>query len=193
SDLAPVADPAESWINVPDDEVWIMPDLVPIRMGESGTDGDFNDGIGTVYGAMVTQADGSEIGAQYVGSLLTSFERVTDQAFKMSTIWTGALPAVQRSPSLDTPGSGIWRIRRSLDLPIIRGKAKFTFTDRVTHSAQNGPATAPAHTISAGWWIQRPEQAQYTADYAGARLTVAQPVLSSVALIPVPGLQLGGR
>src|SRR5699024_3846895 len=81
--------------------------------------------------------------------------------------------------------------RRGLDLPILRGKAKVTVAERVAYSAQSGAATAPEHVIDGGCWIQRPEQAQYTADYAGSRLTVPQPVLSSVALIPVPGLQLG--
>src|SRR5699024_10531202 len=34
-------------------------------------------------------------------------------------------------------------------------------------------------------------QAKYVADYYGARVTIPQPVLSSIALVPVPGLQLG--
>src|SRR5699024_5038832 len=72
-----------------------------------------------------------------------------------------------------------------------RGRAKYVFDDRETYSAQSGPLSAPEHVIDAGWWIQDEAQAQYTADYAGARLTAPQPVLSSVALIPIPGLQLG--
>ena len=60
-----------------------------------------------------------------------------------------------------------------------------------THSAQSGPPNAPELSIDAGWLIQFEDQAQFVADYYGARVTVPQPVLSSIALTPVPGLQLG--
>ena len=78
-----------------------------------------------------------------------------------------------------------------MELPIIRGKAKFTFTDRLTYSVQRGSASAPEMGVDVDWLIQFPEQAQFTADYYGSRVTVPQPVLSSIALVPVPGLQLG--
>lgn len=187
---ATVADPTESWINVPDDEVWIMPDLAPRRVGDGSSD-DFNYGLGSWLGGVTSDATtGPDEWAQLSGSLQLTVQRVTDAAFKTSLIWTGARQAIQRTPGAESTTS-LWKRRREFDLPIIRGKAKFTFADRVTYSTQSGPVTAPEHVIDAGFWIQRPEQAQWTADYAGARLTVPQPVLSSVALIPVPGLQLG--
>lgn len=180
--------PSEQWINVPNDEVWIMPDLTLNRVGDT-YDG-FNDGLHSWYGAIVDRGDGQDTWAQNHGSFLVTAEKVTDTAFKVSTIWTGDRTATQQTLT-EYVGVEMWRRWLDYNLPIIRGKAKFMFTDRVTYSAQSGPATAPEHTISAGWWIQSEEQAQYTADYAAQRLTVAQPVLSSVALIPVPGLQLG--
>ena len=182
-------DVLEDWLTVPDDEVWIMPDLVLGRVGDSFRD--YNYGIGSWYGGVVAgTGDDADSWAQMHGSLLMTVERVTDRAFKTWVQWTGSVPAVQRTPS-ERLASSLWLSRRNLDLPIIRGKAKFTFTDRITYSVQSGEPTAPEHEIDAGWWIQDAGQAKYTADYAGARLTVPQPVLSSIALIPIPGLQLG--
>lgn len=181
----------EEWLNTPDDEVWIMPDLALKRVGTVEGDG-FNYGNGSFYGGVIAGAGEATDKWAYPprGSLLMTIERVTDRAFKMSTSWSGAEPAVLRTIS-EGIESALWRVRRNVDLPIIRGKAKFMFTDRVAYSIQQGPGTAPEHKISAGWWIQDAGQAQYTADYYGARTTIPQPVLSSVALVPVPGLQIG--
>ena len=182
-------DVLEDWLTVPDEEVWIMPDLTLGRVGDNFAD--YNNGLGSWYGGIVTgTGDNADSWAQLHGSLLMTIERVTDRAFKTWVQWTGSVPAVQRTPS-ERLASSLWLSRRNLDLPIIRGKAKVTFTDRITYSVQSGEPTAPEHEIDAGWWIQDEAQAKYTADYAGARLTVPQPVLSSIALIPIPGLQLG--
>lgn len=185
---APASNPIEEWVSVPDDEVWIAPDLVLSRVGDIYTD--FNQGIFSWYGGIVDRDDGEESWAQNYGSLIVSIERVTDSTFKMFTHWTGDRTMTQRTFS-EYRGTGLWSRRMNFDLPIIRGRAKYTLDDRETYSAQSGPMSAPEHTIDAGWWIQDEAQAQYTADYAGARLTIPQPVLSSVALIPIPGLQLG--
>lgn len=182
-------DVLEDWLTVDNDEVWIMPDLTLSRVGDNFRD--YNYGIGSWYGGIVTgTGDDTDSWAQSHGSLLMTVERVTDRAFKTWVQWTGSVPAVQRTPS-ERLSSSLFLSRRNLDLPIIRGKAKVTFTDRITYSVQSGEPSAPEHEIDAGWWVQSEAQAQYTADYAGARLTVPQPVLSSIALIPIPGLQLG--
>ena len=181
--------PLEDWITVPDDEVWIMPDLSPGRVGDSY--GDFNYGWGSWYGGVIAgSGDDTDKWAQLEGSLLMTVERVNDRSFKTWVQWTGVKPVAQRTPS-EKVASALWSVRRNMDLPIIRGKKKYTFGDRVFEAAQKGPDTAPDHAIDAGWWIQNEAQAQFTADYAAARVTVPQPVLSSVALIPFPGLQLG--
>lgn len=184
-------DGIEEWINTPDDEVWIMPDLSFARLGVEGFD-EFNRGHGSASGAVVTgtSSDADKWADQVSGTILTSMEKVTDRAFKMTTSWSGTVPIVMRTPPEETT-SALWRVRRNIDLPVFRGKGKYTFTDRDTASTQTGPSSAPEHTVDAGWWIQSLAQAQYTANYYGARATVPQPVLSSVALIPVPGLQLG--
>lgn len=187
-DTTGAENPVEDWIKVPEDEVWLMPDLSLSRVG-SVTGDDFNYGWGSWYGAVVQNA-GNESWAHLHGSFLVSIERVNDNAFKYVTTWTGAAQAVQRTPQ-GAESASMWGIRRNFDLPILRGKKKYRVADRSYTAAQTGPATAPDHVIDAGWWVQNEAQAKIAADYAAARLTVPQPVLSSVALIPVPGLQLG--
>ena len=186
------SEPDEFWINVPDDEVWIMPDTAIRRAPGSGSLTDFNYGWGSWYGARGDRGDGQDTWAQLMGngSFLMSMERVTDRAFKMSLTWTGTLPVTQRAVGAEAGGS-LWSARYEMDLPIIRGKGRYQFTDRLTYSSQTAASTAPEYGVDAGWLIQYPDQAAYTANYYGARVTVPQPVLSSVALVPVPGLQLG--
>lgn len=185
-------DVIEDWLTVPDEEVWVMPDLVMRRVGDDYTN--FNYGIGSWYGGIAARdSEPNRDGwAQLYGSLLMTIERVTDRAFKTWVQWTGSRQATQRTLDADgASGTGLWRRRYSFDLPIIRGKLKFTALDELTYSAQTGPSTAPEYEVDAGWWIQDAAQAQYTADYYGARVTIPQPVLSSIALVPIPGLQLG--
>src|SRR5699024_684636 len=185
---APASSPYEEWINVPDDEVWIAPDLSLLLLDDSYAD--FNGGLFSWYCAIVDRGDGQDTWAQNHGSFLVNIERVTDSAFKLSTVWTGDRTATQQTLT-EYVGVNLWARWLDYNLPIIRGRAKYTFADRETRAAQTGPQSAPEHVIDAGMWIQVPEQAAYTASYAAERLTVPQPVLSSVALIPVPGLQLG--
>lgn len=180
--------PYEEWIDVPDDEVWISPDLTPSRVGDSYEG--FNYGLFSWYGAIVDRGDGQDTWAQNHGSFLVSIERVTDLAFKLSATWLGDRTATQQTLT-EYVGVNLWARWLDYNLPIIRGRAKYTLADRETRASQTGPPNAPEHVIDAGFWIQVPEQAAYTASYAATRLTVPQPVLSSVALIPFPGLQLG--
>ena len=183
---------SEDWINVPADEEWLMVDTGISRAPGSGSLTDFNYGWGSWYGARGDRGDGVDTWAQLMGSgsLLMTVERVNDRAFKTWLQWTGSVPVMQKTISMDGGGS-LWRARRDVDLPILRGKQKFSFTDQITYSAQSGPSAASEHEVDAGWLIQFPEQAQYIADYYGARVTIPQPVLSSIGLVPVPGLQLG--
>lgn len=179
---------SESWVNVPDDEVWLVPDLNLRPPSTDPDDTDFNYGVGSWYGGVIEDTD---TWAHNVGTLSGSITQVTPGSFKLALSWKGTGRVVMRTISKDVTGSSLWMRRRDFDLPILRGRSKVTFADRTTAGTATGPAGAPEHSIDAGWWIQYETQAQYTADYAAARLTVPQPVLSAVDLIPVPGLQLG--
>ncbi|MGP9682076.1 hypothetical protein [Brachybacterium sp. AOP3-A1-3] len=184
------SDPAtEEWINVPDDEVWLLPDLFFERVGSAGSN-NFNLGIGSWYGG-VNPGQGASADTWATPEIAAnlSIERV-GRNFKLVTSWSGSQPMVASTLG-DDAASWLWMRRRNFDLPILRGKGKFTFGDQITNSDQKGPSAAPEHEIDAGWWIQRESQARYTADYVAARITVPQPVFSSISIVPVPGLQLG--
>lgn len=182
----------EEWVKTPDDEIWIMTDTNLRRAPGAGSPMDYNYGWGSWYGGRTDRGDGVDTWVQLAGSgsFLMSLTRVNDRAFKMTTTWTGNQPVVQKAITSATGGS-VWMARRDTELPIIRGKARFQMLDRLTYSAQRGPSTAPEFGIDVGWLIQDQAQAQYTADYYGARVTIPQPVLSSIGLVPIPGLQLG--
>lgn len=182
----PDDEPTESWINVPTDEVWIMPDLSLHRVGTADPGETFNYGIGSHYGGVYNQ----EAGDEWALSLNVVIERVNDTAFKLYTSADAGAGDRIIQRTADGPG-GLWSWRRGVDLPVIRGRMKYMLSDRATYSTQSGPSSAPEHEIDAGWWIQNAEQARYTADYAGARVTIPQPILSSIAIIPTPGLQIG--
>lgn len=182
----------EDWINVPNDEVWVMPDTSMERAPGTGTNIDFNYGWGSWYGGRMNRGDGIDTWVQLAGegSFLMALEQVTPRAFKITTQWTGSQPVIQKSISYETGGS-VWRARRDTDLPIIRGKGKYKFTELLTYSTQTGDPTAPEFTVDADWLIQYPDQAAYTANYYGQRVTIPQPILSSITLAAVPGLQIG--
>jgi len=169
-----------------------MPDTSLVRAPGDGTVTRYNYGWGSFYGARTDRGDGVDTWVQLAGqgAFIQTLERVNDRTFKLATRWSGDVPVVQKAITSATGGS-VWMARRDTDLPIIRGKQKFTFVDQITYSAQSGPSTASEHEVDAGWLIQFPEQAQFIADYYGARVTVPQPILSAIGLVPVPGLQLG--
>lgn len=179
-------EPVEDWITTPADEIWIMPDLSFSVVGTSSA-ALFNRGIDSWFGAVV---DDTETWAHNLGDFTFAVEKVTGAAYKYRMSWVGSGQAICKTQS-ERATSDLWIRHRNVNLPILRGKAKATLVDMTSRSAQVGPASAAEHRINAGWWIQSEEQAQYTADYAGARVTVPAPVLSSIEMIPVPGLQLG--
>lgn len=187
-------EPKEAWIDVPENEVWIMPDTSILRVGTADV-ADFNNNIGSWYGAIIpgkTETENDRWAYPEDGSFLVTLEQVgiTATAFKTTTQWTGSTAVVQQTLGLGTP-STLWKIRRGMDLPIIRGRGKVTTAKRLTYGVHLGPETAPEESIDTKWWLQFPDQAQYLADYVSARVTIPQPVLSSIDVAPMPGLEIG--
>ncbi len=190
STLQPGTSGQEQLISVPSEEVWLMPNLPLVRIGD-GSLADFNAGRGSFYGA-VSSSSGTtpDQWAQTAGTLSVTATRISNRAYKIASSWSGSKEAVQRTLDEETT-STLWKRRRDFDLPILRGKSKITLADQAYTSTVKGPSTAPELVIDGSRWIQSAAQAQITADYYAARVTVPQPVLSAVNLIPVPGLQLG--
>lgn len=191
STLSP-GDDLENFINVPDDEVWLMPDLDFGRVGEAYSD--YNEGIGSWYGAVADRGDRVDTWAQLKGSLAMTIERITDATFKTVTTWVGDVVATQKTLDAEgAEGTNLWRRRFDSDLPILRGKMRFVLVDETATSSQTGPPMAPEYTADCGWWIQYADEAQWLADKYASRVTVAAPEMSSVGIKPFPGLQLGDK
>lgn len=193
STLSP-GDGFEDFINVPNDEVWLMPDLSFTRIGDSiaGRD-NFNSGIGSAYGAVIPgQGDDPDQWAQKQAAFTMAIERITDDTFKYSFNWAGTVPVVLRTAGKDTT-SGLFGMRRGVDLPILRGKMRYVAIDETATAAESGPPMAPEFTVDCGWWIQYADEAQWLADKYASRVTVPSPELGAVGIKPVPGLQLGDK
>lgn len=184
----------EGFINTPDDEVWLQPDLKFTRVGDFGgpggaTIGDFNRGLRSWWGGVVRDTEGwAYVGGN--GFLSFSIQQINGVAFKYALERSGATDAELRTPSA-AASTAVSRGKRSYDLPILRGKMKYTLLDAEYTAAQTGPPTAPEHVIEGGWWVQEEAQAKRIADYAAARVCVSHPELSAVSLVMIPGVQLG--
>lgn len=179
----------QEFVEMPDNEVWVQPNLNFQRIGDQGPlIADFNKGRGSWWGGVLQDVD---TWAQEQASLAFAMSQVNGKTFKYTLNWAGSSSAEMKTVSIKNVTSGVGENKRSYDLPILRGKGKFTLADAEYTAAKTGPASAQEHVIDAGWWIQEVEQAQAVADYAAARLTVPQPVLSSVDVILAPGIQLG--
>ena len=178
---------AEEIIQPPTDEVWLMPDLTLGKLNFEGSG--YNLGVGSWFGGVWEQTD------SWAEALTVTAEKIAGDTLKVTTSTStgGTVGSIlQRTPS---PGatSWVWAGRRNDDLPVVRGKMKYTLIDATTPSTQSGPPMAPEFTVDCGWWIQYADEAQWLADKYASRVTVPSPELGAVGIKPVPGLQLGDK
>ena len=177
----------EEIIQPPTDEVWLMPDLSLDKLNFGG-DG-YNLGVGSWFGGVWEATD------SWAEALTVTAEKIAGDTLKVTTSTStgGTVGSIlQRTPS---PGatSWVWAGRRNDDLPVVRGKMKYTLLDEATPSSQSGPPMAPELAVDTGWWIQYADEAQWLADKYGSRVTIPSPELGEVGIKPFPGLQLGDK
>ena len=179
----------EEIITPPTDEVWLLPDLEPDEIGVTGSLMDYNLSLGSWFGGIwddtTTWAAGSHVTIVNIGP----------GAWKLTTtMWSsgGLRTLVQKSVPTGV-ASTVWQGRRGENLPVLRGKMKYTLLDATAESAQSGPPMAPEFTVDCGWWIQYADEAQWLADKYASRVTVPSPELGEVGIVPAPGLQLGDK
>ena len=179
----------EEIVAAPNDEVWLLPDLAPNELGISGDMMDYNLAIGSWFGGVwddtTTWSSGAHVTMSPAGP--GAFKLVTTTA-------SGGTPRTMLQKSVPSGvSSSIWQGRRNENMPILRGKMKFTLLDAASTSTQVGPALAPEFAVNTGWWVQYADEAQWLADKYGSRVTVPSPELGEVAIKPFPGLQLGDK
>lgn len=180
---------SEEIVASPNDEVWLVPDLSPNEIGFQGSMDDYNLSIGSWFGGVYDNTGTWSSGAH------VSMTSIGPGAFKIRTTTGpyGTPRTMVQKTAPESANSAIWLGRRGENLPILRGKLKFTLVDAGAVSAQSGPPFAPEFTVNAGWWIQYEDEAQWLADKYGSRVTVASPEMDAVTIKPFPGLQLGDR
>lgn len=170
-------------------EVWLMPDLAPNELNVSGSFDDYNMGIGSWFGGVYDSTDSWSVGSH------VTVAPVGPDAFKVTTITssTGTPRAMIQKTPPPSATTAIWPGRRNENLPILRGKLKYTLVDESATSTLTGPPMAPEFTVDCGWWIQYADEAQWLADKYASRITVPSPELGEVGIVPAPGLQLGDK
>ena len=164
-----------------------MPDLTLGKLNFEGSG--YNLGVGSWFGGVWEETD------SWAEALTVTAEKIAGDTLKVTTSTStgGTVGSIlQRTPS---PGatSWVWAGRRNDDLPVVRGKMKYTLIDATTPSTQSGPPMAPEFTVDCGWWIQYADEAQWLADKYASRVTVPSPELGAVGIKPAPGLQLGDK
>lgn len=186
-------DTDETFVNVPDDEIWLGVDYENPTRYSTVTPNYYaiNRGIRTVIGGIAVGTDGAE---RLTGSIAPGVRRVTDNSFAFS-VQVNALGSDEQAalqfPRESSTDPALWARWRGKPLSILRGKKKLVFQDGRAVAALTGPSTVPDFVHNAGWWIQTPEYAQDIANYAAKILTVDQPLIDGIEIMPVFNLQAG--
>lgn len=193
-DTLEAGDTSETFVNVPNDEVWLGVDLAPVRYSANTSNyWAINRGIKSVYGGIAVGDGGNE---RQTNSVIPSLRRATDETFVFDHTVTNLLSGEQAGlelPDEYATDTALWQRRRGENLPILRGKKRIVFIDDVSTSSIAGDSAAPDYTHEPGWWIQSAAYAGQTADYAAEALTQPRPTLDGINIMPVLALQAGDR
>lgn len=183
------AEEAEEIVASPGDEVWLVPDLAPKEIGFEGDIQDYNLSIGSWFGGVYDNTGTWSSGAN------VTMTPAGPGAYKIRTTTgsIGELRTMLQKTAPDSSSTALWMGRRNENLPILRGKIRFTLVDAEAVSTQTGPALSPEYTVRAGWWIQHADEAQWLANKYGERVTIPSPELGEIRIKPAPGLQLGDK
>ncbi|MGP9490046.1 hypothetical protein ACT3R5_15950 [Glutamicibacter sp. AOP5-A2-7] len=181
------------FVNVPDDEIWLGVDYQNPTRYSADTPNYYviNRGIRTVIGGIAIDNNGDE---RTTNSVQPGVRRVTDNAYAFSV--QIALLGADEQAALQFPqeyltDTALWSRWRGKNLPILRGKKKLAFQDDRAIASLSGPAMVQDFVHDVGWWIQNQSYAQSTADYAAAIVTVDQPLIDGIEIMPVFNLQVG--
>lgn len=193
-DTGGAGDVTQDIITPDDGTAWIQPDLNFTQMSPAADMTEYNEGIGSFEGAVLTPTAGDTTAEQWSSQddSTTTIEQISNQTWNVTTTVNRVLAGYQLN--LKGPSSnalGVWPIRYGQALPVVRGRGKFVLTDQTTTSAITGPDAATALTQDAGWWVQSADQATVLADWLAARATVSSPTLDSIEVTYDPRIQLG--
>ncbi|WDF34540.1 hypothetical protein PTW37_06480 [Arthrobacter agilis] len=154
----------------------------------------FNRGIGTFTGGTVSDDDNVEEWVQLASNGFTaSLEPLGLFAYKF-TVYAGTFPSTKtlqlRTLSKDVDSS-LRASRRSVDLDILRGRARTEATPRYTTGVYLGPAEAAELEHMVGSWVQDPLALQETVNFISLWTQYPRPFLRDLDVVPDPRRQLG--
>ncbi|UQN30650.1 hypothetical protein [Brachybacterium kimchii] len=172
----------EEFIKPDDDQEWIWPDTTLADV--NGHVDDFNHGYGSFYGASVDNS----LGVNTWGRQLTpKIERLGLRTLKFSIS-----TADTRTMELSTPDDEetLYKRRRGVTLPLIRGYGLVTLADASKDGTTTGPTWAPDLTHELDYW-GREDDAQRVADWLSERLATPLITLTDLEIAYDPRIQLG--
>ncbi|WDF32256.1 hypothetical protein PTW37_10255 [Arthrobacter agilis] len=154
----------------------------------------FNRGIGTFTGGTLSDDSPMEEWVQLGSTGFTaSLEPLGLFAYKF-TVYAGTFSSAKtlqlRTLSKEAD-SGLRSSRRSVDLDLLRGKAKAEATPRYTTGVYLGPAEAAELEHMVGSWVQDPLALQETVNFISLWTQYPRPFLRDLDVVPDPRRQLG--
>lgn len=174
-------EPIEEFITPPGDEEWIAVDGSMSRASDNIAA--FNRGEGSFFGAVI-----EDINGDYVWSSATNrqLQRLGLTTWKLTQTGTGPNKMLMSNP--DDPG--LYRSKRGVPLPILRGQARIMLADARVTGATTGPSWAPELDHDIKHW-GRASDAQRVADWLSAQLASPIITLTNLEIAYDPRIQLG--
>lgn len=199
-------DEAADIITPPTEESWVMVDnisggILVISESWAYTNPErFNSGIGTWHGGTAIDAEGRSAGDRELGEvegdifpmITMALDKIGPQTWKLtrrvSAVPDPSWPAVVERVDAVTRISATYAGAR---LPIVRAKAKVTWSD-VTHTtATTAPSALPVLEHEVGPWVQGTATLQALTGWLAAQLGIDAAVLTSLPVAYNPHLALG--
>lgn len=191
----------EQVISPGSDEFWIMPDTYLQVLGQTGEMTKLNQGIWTVAGGVVTDGVNESWAADPANNNLTvsmTQKAESEWTFKAEAKNLVGIERVElRTFSEQFVGTtGMWPMWWGKSLPIVRAKAKITFTERerpeIT-AAGRGPAL---HHSTSTWATGNTDEVEFAvvdqvATYLADSVKNPAPLIERLSIVYDPRLQVG--
>lgn len=178
-------DEDNQFIESPAEETWFMVEP-PTRIANANLN-DVRQGRKTYIGGVVTTEGGADRIASWE-ELPQAWSQLEPQKWLLKS--TAHVASAQQVETRFTENSSYGKYSGT-GLPVVRGKAIARWSDVTYKGAAIGPPNAALLTHDVGYWIQDPVEVQGIADWLASRVTVSQPIIRDVPIVPDPRIQKG--
>lgn len=178
-------DEDNQFIEPPAEETWFM--VEPPTRIINATFNDVRQGRKTYIGGVVTAEGAAERIATWE-ELPQAWSQLEPQKWLLKS--TANLAPSQQIETRFTESSSYGKYSGA-NLPLVRGKAIARWSDVNYKGSATGPPNAAMLTHDVGYWVQDPVEVQGIADWLASRVTVSQPIIRGVPIVPDPRIQKG--